>query len=121
MVASRSVLVLDLSQHFAEQVQRYPFNFISNEDRDVPGVYDMVRLIRSAKTDKNISGIYILANGNDNSYAASEELRNALADFKTSNKFILAHGDIMSQRAYGVANIADKIYVSPMGFPEWIR
>jgi len=119
MVASRSVLVLDLSQHFAEQVQRNPFNFISSEDRDVPGLYDMVRLIRSAKTDKNISGIYILANGNGNSYAASEELRNALADFKTSNKFILAHGDIMSQSAYGVANIADKIYVSPMGFLEW--
>ncbi len=119
MVASHSVLVLDLSQHFAEQVQRDPFNFVSSEDRDVPGLYDMVRLIRSAKTDKNISGIYILANGNGNSYAASEELRNALADFKTSNKFILAHGDIMSQSAYGVANIADKIYVSPMGFLEW--
>ena len=119
MVASHSVLVLDLSQHFAEQVQRDPFNFVSSEDRDVPGLYDMVRLIRSAKTDKNISGIYILANGNGNSYAASEELRNALADFKTSNKFILGHGDIMSQSAYGVANIADKIYVSPMGFLEW--
>jgi len=119
MVASHSVLVLDLSQHFAEQVQRDPFNFVSSEDRDVPGLYDMVRLIRSAKTDKNISGIYILVNGNGNSYAASEELRNALADFKTSNKFILAHGDIMSQSAYGVANIADKIYVSPMGFLEW--
>jgi len=119
MVASHSVLVLDLSQHFAEQVQRDLFNFVSSEDRDVPGLYDMVRLIRSAKTDKNISGIYILANGNGNSYAASEELRNALADFKTSNKFILAHGDIMSQSAYGVANIADKIYVSPMGFLEW--
>ncbi|MGN6294678.1 MAG: signal peptide peptidase SppA [Chitinophagaceae bacterium] len=119
MVASHSVLVLDLSQHFAEQVQRDPFNFVSSDDRDVPGLYDMVRLIRSAKTDKNISGIYILANGNGNSYAASEELRNALADFKTSNKFILAHGDIMSQSAYGVANIADKIYVSPMGFLEW--
>lgn len=119
MIASRSVLVLDLSQHFAEQVQRDPLNFFSNEDRDVPGLYDMVRLIQSAKTDKNISGIYILANGNGNSYAASEEIRNALADFKTSNKFILAHGDIMSQTSYSVANIADKIYVSPMGFLEW--
>lgn len=119
MIADRSVLVLDLSQHFAEQVQRDPLNFFSNDDRDVPGLYDMIRLIQSAKTDKNISGIYILANGNGNSHAASEELRNALVDFKTSNKFILAHGDIMSQTSYGVANIADKIYVSPMGFLEW--
>lgn len=119
MIASRSVLVLDLSQHFAEQVKRDPLNFFSNEDRDVPGLYDVVRLIQSAKTDKNISGIYILANGNGNSYAASEEIRNALADFKTSNKFILAHGDIMSQTSYSVANIADKIYVSPMGFLDW--
>ncbi|RYZ15028.1 MAG: signal peptide peptidase SppA, partial [Sphingobacteriales bacterium] len=119
MVASRSVLVLDLSEHFAEQVQRDPFSILSSDDRDVPGLYDVVRLIQSAKNDKDVSGIYIVANNNNNSYAASEEIRNALADFKTSKKFVLAHGDIISQTAYSVANIADRIYVSPAGFMEW--
>lgn len=119
LVAANSVLVLDLSQHFSEQLQRDPLGFFSSDDRDVPGLYDVVRLIREAKTDKNIEGIYILANGNNNSYAASEEIRNAIQDFKTSRKFVLAHGDIITQSAYSIANIADKIYVSPAGMLDW--
>lgn len=119
VIASNSVLVIDLRQHFAEQAQRDLVGYITNEDRDVPGLYDMVRLIQEAKTDKNIAGIYLLANNNANSYAASEELRNALKDFKSSKKFILAHGDIISQASYSVANIADKIYVSPAGMLDW--
>ncbi len=79
----------------------------------------MIRLLRIAKTDKNVAGIYIIANNNPNGFAASEELRNALIDFKISGKFILAHGDIITQKAYSVANIADKIYVSPQGYVEW--
>jgi len=119
VVAKNSVLVIDLSQHFAEQAQEDPFGFLSSDNRDIPGLYDMVRLIRSAKEDKDIAGIYILANSNSNSYAASEEIRNALKDFKSSKKFLLAHGDIITQGAYGVANIADKIYVSPAGMLDW--
>lgn len=119
VVAKNSVLVVDLSQHFAEQAQEDPFGFLNKDNRDIPGLYDMVRLIQAAKDDKDITGIYILANSNSNSYAASEEIRNALKDFKTSKKFILAHGDIITQGAYGVANIADKIYVSPAGMLDW--
>lgn len=119
-VESSSVLVIDLGQHFAEQVQQNPLSILGNDDRDVPGLYDLIRLLRKAKTDKNVSGIYIVANGNTNGFAASEEIRQALADFKTSGKFILAHGDVMTQKAYSVANIADKVYLNPKGFMEWV-
>ena len=118
-VEAKSVLVLDLGQHYAEQEKQNPLSVISSEQRNVPGLYDVLRLINRAKTDKNISGIYIIANNNPNGFAASEELRNALKDFKSSNKFILAHGDVITQKAYGVASIADKIYVSPQGYLEW--
>ncbi|RYY59754.1 MAG: signal peptide peptidase SppA, partial [Chitinophagaceae bacterium] len=43
----------------------------------------------------------------------------ALLDFKKSGKFVIAHGDVMTQSAYSIANAADKIYVSPLGFMEW--
>jgi protease-4 len=43
-----------------------------------------------------------------------------LVDFRKSGKFVLAHGDIISQRAYAVANASDKIYVSPQGYVEWL-
>src|SRR5688572_27036272 len=114
-VHSRSVLVLDLGQVFMEQAQD-PFPLFSD---GMPGVYDVVRLLAKAKTDKNISGLYIVANGNPNGFATSEEFRNAIMDFKKSGKFVFAHGDMISQKAYSVANAADSIYLSPQGYMEW--
>lgn len=118
-VEARSVLVLDLAQHFPEQMRENTLAFVSSEMRDQPGLYDMVNLLHKAASDKHIEGIYIIANSNPNGFAASEEIRNALKDFKASGKFIIAHGDVMTQKAYAVASIADRISVSPQGFFEW--
>jgi protease-4 len=120
-VEAKSVLVLNLSQDFKEQEVDNPLStFSNNEEMDVPGLYDVVRLITKAKNDKNISGIYIIADANPNGLAGSEEIRNALMDFKKSRKFIIAHGDVISQKAYYVANAADKLYLNPTGMLEWI-
>ena len=118
-IAANSVLILDLGQSYPEQMKENALSIVSSESRDIPGLYDVVRMIGRAKSDKTIAGIYIVANSNPNGFAASEELRNALIDFKGSNKFIIAHGDVISQKAYNIANVADKIYVSPHGFLEW--
>lgn len=119
-IASGSVLVLDLGQHYKEQPRENFFSLLdSEEETDVPGLYDVVRLLQKAKTDKNIRGIYILAKPSPNGFAASEEIRNALLDFKQSGKFILAHGDIITQKTYLVANVADQVYLSPQGMMEW--
>src|SRR5438874_517791 len=79
-----SIMVLDLGQHYMEQEQENPLGFISADDKDIPGLYDVVRLIHIAARDKNISGIYIVANNNPNGFSSSEEIRNALLDFKKS-------------------------------------
>jgi len=117
----KSVLVLDLSQHFSEQEIKNPLSAISNDpELDKPGLYDVVRMIRRAKTDNNISGIYIMADGNANGFASSEEIRDAVVDFKESKKFVISFGNVMSQRAYHVADVADKIYLNPSGYLEWV-
>jgi protease-4 len=119
-VGSNAVLVLDLSQSFAEQAKNNPLNnFFDNPNSDVPGLYDMVRMIHHAKGDSSVKGIYIKAGDNENGYAASEELRQALIDFKKSGKFIIAYGSVIPERAYFVANVADKVYCNPVGGVEW--
>lgn len=118
-VEAKSVIVLDLGQAFPEQMKKNPLSFISGEMKDIPGLYEVIRLIKAAKTDKHVAGIYLVADNNPNGFAASEELRNALKDFKTGGKFIFAFGNVITQKAYGVANVADKIYVSPQGYVEW--
>jgi protease IV len=118
-VAKNSVLMLDLGQHFKEQHESQPpFNALSQEG-EAPGLFDVVRLIQHAKTDDNIAGIYIKAENNANSFASSNEIRNAILDFKKSKKFVLAQGDVMSQQAYFIASAADKVYVNPAGQLDW--
>src|SRR5436853_2074548 len=120
VIESKSVLVLNLGQHYKEQVQQNPLSALSSDDeKDIPGLYDVIRLLKKAETDQKISGIYIQANGNANGFASSEEIRNALKSFKKTGKFIIAYGDMLTQKAFLVADIADKLYANPAGSVEW--
>ncbi len=117
---ARAVLYIDLQQVMPEQEINNPLADLGASDQyDVPGLYDMVRLIHYAKSDTAIKGIYLRCDGNANGLASSEELRNALQDFKTSKKFVYAYGDVISQRAYYVACVADRIYCNPRGGVDW--
>lgn len=121
VIAEKSVLEINLSTLYAERPEQNFQGIVSSGSLDEPvSFYDAIRLIENAKEDKKIGGILLTANGNANGFANSDEIRNALIDFKSSKKFIIAHADIMPQKAYSIANVADKIYVSPKGFFEWI-
>src|SRR5690606_33814924 len=51
--------------------------------------------------------------------ATTEEIRNALLDFKTSGKFIVAYNDICTEKSYYLNSVADKIYLNPAGTLEF--
>ncbi len=120
VVAANSVLVLDLSNEFAEQVQNDPISEIVNKKNGkLPSLSELIHLIAYAKKDDAIKGIYIKCQQNPNGYAASEEIRKALIDFKTSKKFVIAYGETITQKGYMVANVADAIYTHPQGGIEW--
>jgi protease-4 len=115
-----AVLVLDLSQVFQEVKVQNPLAGLGDkENYDIPALYDVVRLIRHAQTDSSIKGIYIKCSGNNNGFAASDEIRNELAAFKSQGKFIYAYADVIPQNAYHVANVADKVYCNPKGGMDW--
>ena len=119
-IAAKSVLVIDLGQTYKEQEQGNPLSELGSEDQyDIPGVYDLVRLVRHAKEDTAIKGIFLKCNDDPNGFASNEEIRGALLDFRKSGKFVYAYGDVISQKAYYVANTADKIYCNPKGGVEW--
>ena len=118
-VGSSAVLVLDLNQEFHERKEENPLSAIGDDQYDAPGVYDVIRLIRYAKQDSSIRGIYVKCDGNPNGFSASEEIRDALIDFKKSGKFMFAYGDVIPQKAYYVGNVAEKIYCNPKGGVEW--
>jgi len=116
----KGILVLNLGVTYNEQEKSNPLNDITGEvNSDVPGLYDVVRMLHYAKSDTAIKGLYIKAGDNMNGFATSEELRQAVLDFKQSKKFVIAYGEVFSQKDYYVACAADKIYCNPQGGVEW--
>jgi protease-4 len=117
---NKAVLVIDLNTNYPEIAVKNPLpSFGGEEHYDVPSLYDVVRLINKAKSDSAVKGIYIKCGNNNNGFGTSEEIRGALADFKTGKKFVYAYADVITQRAYHVANIADRIYCNPKGGVDW--
>ena len=117
-VEGKSVLVIDLSKELNDRVIEDPIAEITGEDSQ-PDLNTAIKLIEKAAKDSSIKGIYILAKDNANGFAASSELRNALQSFKLSKKFILGYGDYISQKAYYVASVADRVFCHPKGMFEW--
>lgn len=116
----KGVLVLNLGATYNEQEKNNPLNDITGDvNSDVPGLYDVVRILHYAKSDTAIKGVYIKAGYNMNGFATCEELRQAVLDFKQSKKFVIAYGEVFSQKDYYVATAADKIYCNPQGGVEW--
>ena len=79
------------------------------------GLSDIRYAIQEAKKDDRIKGIYLKTNVLQTGYATLEEIRDALADFKSSGKFIYAYSGLYSQGAYYVASVADSLFMNPRG------
>lgn len=114
-INDNSVLVVDLNNTLAEQTKESMSMGFQFSTSKTMGLYDVIRMIEHAKTDSKIKGIYIKSGGNANGFATSRELRNALQDFKTSKKFVVAYSLFIPQKAYYVASVADKVYTHPQG------
>src|SRR6476660_1194561 len=59
-IDSKAVLVLDLSKNYQEQEKENPIGSLTSDPSDdVPGLYDVVRMLHYAKTDSAIKGVYV--------------------------------------------------------------
>lgn len=119
-VRENSILKLDLKGTLSERSQEDPFTMLMGNDYEAHGLDDMLTSIRKAKENENIKGIYIEAsNMASNGYASLKEIRDALADFKESGKFIVAYADTYTQGLYYVSSVADKVMLNPQGMLQW--
>jgi protease-4 len=76
--------------------------------------------LEKAKTDDEIKGILINSASMPAGMATTEEVRNAILDFKAaSGKFVIAYGETFTQKAYYLATVADSIYLYPEGMVEF--
>ena len=118
-VRKNSVMMLDMRGMLSERSQDNPFDIFLSEDETTYGLDDILSSIQKAKENENIKGIYLQAGSMGIGFASLEEIRKALADFKTSGKFVVAYGDQYSQRLYYLASVADKVLLNPQGAIGW--
>ena len=119
-IKDNSVLVLNLSGTLDERAQADPMAFIKGEDTEATGLDDMLTAIRKAKTNDKVKGIYIEAGAfAADSYASLQAVRKALADFRSSGKWIVAYSDSYTQSTYYLASVANKVWVNPQGMIDW--
>jgi protease-4 len=112
---SGNVLVIDLSKRIHEQGENNSFAVFGNGSSYRAGLYDILKAIGHAKTDGGIKGILVKLAPSPNGWGTLQQLNVALNDFKTSNKFIYAYGEDITQGAYFVGSSADSVYVNPAG------
>ncbi len=117
-IKDNSVLVLNLDGVMAERTEDNVLNKLNGVDGMSFEAYQ--RAIRNATDNDKIKGIFIQANSLGAEMAHLEELRQSLADFKKTGKWIIAYGEEMSQGSYYLSSLADKIYLNPSGELNWL-
>jgi len=118
-VKDNSVMVMKLQGNISDFTQKDLLGEITGDKVNSMSLANMVSAIKKAKDDEHVKGIYIEAGITLSNTALYQELRNALADFRKSGKWIIAYGDRYSQGAYYVCSVADKIYMNPKGMLDW--
>ena len=118
-VKPNSVLEIKFKNPIPEKTNNLPMDPFAFDQEDVLGLTDMVDAIHHAKSDPDIKGIYINASYLNAGKATSSVLRAALADFKTSGKFVVSYANFYTQNAYYIASVSDSILLNPVGMVDF--
>ena len=117
-VKPNSVLTLQFDGYLPEHTNNtVGEGFRINEDAYV-GVHDAIALIERAAEDPNIKGIVIDKGLPPAGFASARLIREALNEFKASDKFVLAYGDYFGQGSYYFSSVADHIILNPIGYVD---
>jgi protease-4 len=121
-VDANSVLHVKFDYPINERTPNNPFanlGFLGLDGEKSVGLNDILSSIKKAKADDNIKGIFLDESYMMSGQATTEEIRNALIDFKKSKKFVIAYSEIYTQGFYYLASVADKVYINPKGIIEF--
>ena len=103
---------------FDDLMSSVPFGSYAGQSETV-GLDQILSNIRLAKNDDKILGIWLDGASLSMAPANAKAIRDALLDFKSSGKWIIASAKSYGQTNYYVASVADRICLDPTGEVEW--
>lgn len=123
-IKAPSVYELELKGQLVDRSEDDPFTaaFINAMGQDAVqsiGLDDVLANIQKAKNDSLVKGIYLKGGQLMGGMASIKEIRDALVDFKSTGKFIVAYADTYMQSNYYLASVADKILLNPQGMVDF--
>lgn len=122
IVKKNSIMMLELNGVLKDRTEETLSSILgqlTGETSSEYGLDDILASIQKAKENNNIKGIYIKAQSLETSYASLQAIRNALEDFKKSDKFVVAYSDMYTQGLYYLSSVADKVLLNPQGIVDW--
>jgi protease-4 len=115
VITKNTLLYVKLNKEIADRGRKSKIVMGYTSPEKSTGLNDILKNLKKAKDDENISGIYLDLSELPAGISTVDEIRDGLIDFKTSGKFIWAYSEGYSQKTYYLATAADKIYLNPQG------
>jgi protease-4 len=113
-IENNSVLVLKISGDLPDFSSENPMaQLLGNEPQT--SFASVLTNLRKAKVDKRIGGVLLDIEFPAIGWGKADELREAIADFKSSGKPVYAYMELGMNKEYYIATAADKIFVPPTG------
>lgn len=124
---ANSVLNLNLKGEITDRAYDNPFRNLSAmsalsgsiSDESTIGLFELKEVLKYAKTDDHIKGLYLNIDNMQAHPATFFDLRKTLEDFKSSGKFIYAYSNSTPEFNLMLATVADKFYINPLGECEF--
>jgi protease-4 len=112
-IRDNSLLTLRVAGSLPDYSPDDPFKkYFGGPDQSLTG---LVMQFKKAKVDKRIKVILLEVDMSGVGWGKAEELREAIADFRSSGKPVYAYIEFGLNKEYFIASACDKIYVPPPG------
>ncbi len=112
-IRDNSVLALRVSGPLPDYVPEDPFRkLLGGTDQSLT---DLVMQFRKAKVDKRIKAILLEIHSSSAGWGKAEEIRDAIADFRSAGKPVYAYMELGMNKEYYIASACDRIYMAPPG------
>lgn len=114
-VSNNTVLQLKLNRPLLDYQGSTKDDLFSAFFQEYMAVDEIVEAINKAASDGKIKGISIETPVVIGGWSQTTAIREALARFKESGKFVYAYADTYTQRAYYLSSVADSIFIPAVG------
>lgn len=112
-IRDNSILVLRIKGSLPDYLPDDFFRrLIGSEDQSLT---TLLTQLKKAKVDKRIGAIFLQIDLSSAGWAKADELRDAIADFRTSGKPIYGFMELGTNKEYYIATACERVYVAPPG------